>query len=335
MKRVLIYLVKRVLLYALIFLMSLTVFFFVINLVPGDPVTRYVQEMSARYGVTIQASDAVIQEYKKEFNLDKRLGGRYLAFMDRLVFHFDFGPSFLSFPKPAKALILDALPWSIGLLGISVVLAWVVGMVLGTLVGWRRQKVLDSTLTPIGMVAAQIPPYLFALILAMGLAYAVGIFPTGSAYSPMFRKGFNLPYILNVIYHAVLPSMSLVLIYMFTWMITQRALVINLIGEDFMRLAEAKGLTNARMVNRYVLRNTLLPQTTGLALSLGFIVNGFFLIEWIYRYPGIGNLFLSAIRALDYNVLLGTTVITMFCVLAANLLIEMLYPFIDPRIRRG
>lgn len=111
--------------------------------------------------------------------------------------------------------------------------------------------------------------------------------------------------------------------------------MINVLGEDYIKLAEAKGLKSSRLINRYILRNTLLPQATGLALSLGFIVNGFFLIEWIFNYPGIGRLFMMAIREMDYNVLMGITITTMFCVLTANLIIEFLYPLIDPRIRRG
>jgi peptide/nickel transport system permease protein len=156
----------------------------------------------------------------------------------------------------------------------------------------------------------------------------------GGAYSPLIEKGFNLRYIIDLLYHAFLPAMSLILVYTFGTMISQRALVINILGEDYIKLAEAKGLKSNRLISRYILRNTLLPQTTGLALSLGFIVNGFFLIEWIFNYPGIGRLFMTAIRQMDYNVLMGITVNTMFWVLTANFIIELLYPLIDPRIRR-
>jgi len=335
MRRIYIYIVKRILLYAIIFLMSLTAFFFVINLVPGDPVTRYVDEMKARYGFSIPTTDKMIQEYKEAFGLDKGLFERYISYMVQLLTKGNFGPSFVAFPKPANELILNALPWSIGLLGVSVVIAWVLGIILGTTVGWKRDTAFDSSVTSVGLLASQIPTYLLALLLSMALSYGLGIFPTGSAYSALVKRGFSLEFIVSLLYHAVLPSSSLVLVYVFGWMVSQRALVINILGEDYIRFAEAKGLKSNRLINRYVLRNTLLPQTTGLALSLGFIVNGFFLIEWIFRYPGIGSLFLDAIRALDYNVLLGTTIVTMFCVLIANLVIELLYPLIDPRIRRG
>ncbi|MGQ9631809.1 MAG: ABC transporter permease [bacterium] len=335
MKRIYIYLVRRIFLYAIIFLMSLTAFFFVLNLVPGDPVTRYVEEMRGRYGYSIPTTDKLIKEYEEAFGLDKALFPRYISYMKQLLLKQNFGPSFLAFPKPAQELIFDALPWSIGLLGVSVIVAWILGILLGTFVGWERGTTIDASITPLGLVASQIPTYLLALLLAMGLAYGLAIFPTSGAYSALVERGFNLRFIGSLLYHGVLPSLSLVLVYIFGWMISQRALVVNILGEDYMRFAEAKGLKNSRLINRYVLRNTLLPQTTGLALSLGFIVNGFFLIEWIFRYPGIGSLFLNAIRALDYNVLLGSTVVTMFCVLTANLIIELLYPLIDPRIRRG
>lgn len=335
MRQIYIFLIKRISLYALIFLMSLTVFFFVVNLAPGDPLTRYVQEMGSRYGYTIPTTEKLIQEFKEQFGLDKPLGPRYLAYMQQLILEQNFGPSMVAFPKPAQELILDALPWSIGLLGISVIIAWVLGILLGTVVGWRRDTIFDSSITSLGLVASQIPPYLLALLLSMGLVYGLGVFPAGGAYSAMVKRAFSWKFIGSVLYHAILPSLSLVLVYLFSWMLSQRALVINLLGEDYIRFAEAKGLKRARLINRYILRNTLLPQATGLALSLGFIVNGFFLIEWIYRYPGVGRLFISAIRELDYNVLLGITIGTMFFVLTANLIIELLYPVIDPRIRRG
>jgi peptide/nickel transport system permease protein len=291
--------------------------------------------MSAQYSYSIPVSDELIQEYKEVFGLDKPLFTRYIYYMRELLLKQNFGPSFVAFPKPAHELILSALPWSIGLLGFSVIIAWVLGMAIGTIVGWKRGTGLDLSITPIGLIVSQIPPYLLALLLLMLLSYALGIFPAGAPYAAYLERGFTLPFVLSLLYHAFLPSLSLVLVYLSAWMITQRALVINLLGEDYVRFAEAKGLKSTRLVSRYILRNTLLPQTTGLAMSLGFIINGAFLIEWIFRYPGIGYLFVTAISAMDYNVLMGIVIVSMFFVLLANLLIDLLYPLIDPRIRRG
>ena len=335
MKRLIIYFVKRVILYLLIFIISLSAFFFFINLVPGDPVTRYVQQLEQRYGMSTPLTEEIVNKYKEAFGLDKDLLTRYILYIRRLVFKFDFGPSFVAFPKPAYSLIVDALPWSIGLLGTAVLISWILGIFIGTVIGWKRESKVSNFILICGLVASQIPPYLLALILVMIFSFGLNLFPMGGAYSAALKPGFNFRFISSLVYHAFLPSMCLILIYVFGVMISQRALIVNLLGEDFLKLAEAKGLDRKRLIKRYILRNTLLPQTTGLALSLGFIVNGFFLIEWIFNYPGIGRLFMMAIREMDYNVLMGITVTTMFCVLTANLIIEFLYPLIDPRIRRG
>jgi len=335
MKQVYLYLIKRILLYVLIFFLALTTFFFVLHLAPGDPVLRYVQQMQSRFGYDTGVTESGFERFREQFGLDKPLGQRYLSFIRELLLKGNFGPSIVSYPVPAQRLIVRALPWTIGLLSVSVILSWVLGMILGTFIGWRRGTTFERVMTPLALIFSQMPIYLMALLLAMGFVYGIAIFPAGGAYSPSLTGSFSLRYLWSIVYHALLPAFSQVIVGLFMWGLTQRALVINLLGEDYMRLGEAKGLPTGRLAYRYVLRNTLLPQATGLALSLGFVVNGFFLIEWIFRYPGIGRLFIASIRALDYNVLLGITVISMLMVLLANLIVELVYPLIDPRIRRG
>lgn len=330
-----VYIVKKVLLYAMIFFLSLSAFFFFINLVPGDPVSRFVATLEGRFGLATPITTELIQEYRAEFGLDKPLFTRYLYFMRELILNQQFGPSFLAFPTPAHELILDALPWSVGLLSFSVLIAFTIGIVIGTFVGWKRGTGFDSTITSVALLVGQVPSYLLALFLTMFLAFGLALFPTGGAYAAYLTPAFSLEFVLSLLRHATLPALSVVVTSVAAWLITQRALVINILGEDYVQFAEAKGLKNTRLINRYILRNTLLPQAAGIAMSLGFIVNGFFLIEWIFRYPGIGFLFISAIRAVDLNVLMGTAVVTMFFVLMANFLVDLLYPLIDPRIRRG
>ena len=335
MKKLYVYILKRILLYLLIFIIALTAFFFVLHLAPGDPILRYMDQMRSRFGYDTGTTGEGVAAFRARFGLDKGVGERYLSFMKQLLLKGNFGPSMVSYPAPAQNLIYQALPWTIGLLAVSVILSWVFGMIAGTVLGWKRGTSLDSVVTPFALIFSQIPVYLMALLLAMLLVYGIAVLPSGGAYAATIRKSFSLPFIASVVRHAILPSLSMILVSAFSWSLSQRALVINLLGEDYMRLAEAKGLPRSKFINRYILRNTLLPQATGLALSLGFVVNGFFLIEWIFRYPGMGRLFVSSIRALDYNVLLGITIISMLMVLLANLIIEMLYPLIDPRIRRG
>jgi len=182
---------------------------------------------------------------------------------------------------------------------------------------------------------SQIPYYLVALLLVMVLAYLLGVFPTRWAFSPTITPTLSLEFIVDVLYHATLPALSLILVSAFGLLISTRALTITILGEDYILFAQAKGLKKIKILNRYVLRNVLLPQVTGLAMALGFIVNGFYLIEWIFSYPGIGTLLVQAIPALDYNTIQGIILISIFTVLTANLIIDIIYPLIDPRIRTG
>ncbi len=335
MKKLLLYLLRRILLYIVILFLALTAFFFVVHLGPGDPVLKFLNDMQSRYNYNPGTNEVGLNAFKAKFGLDQPVGVRYMRFMNQLLLHGNFGPSMVRYPTNAQDVIFQTLPWTIGLLVIAVVVSWILGMALGTVLGWRRGSRFEGITTPVALVLSQVPVYLMAILLATLLVYVVHIFPAGYAYEAGLKKGFNLPFIGSVLYHGILPALSMVFVYIAGNALSQRAMVINLIGEDYMKLAEAKGLPNRVLVNRYILRNTLLPQSTGLALSLGFVVNGFFLIEWIFRYPGVGFLFVNSIASFDYNVILGVAVISMVVVLLANLIIEFLYPIIDPRIRRG
>ncbi len=335
MEKLLGYLVRRILLYIVILFFALTAFFFIVHLGPGDPVLKFLNDMQSRYAYNPGTNEVGLNAFKAKFGLDQPVGVRYLRFMNELLLHGNFGPSMVRYPTNAQDVVLQAMPWTIGLLAVAVIVSWVLGMALGTVLGWRRGTRFEGITTPVALVLSQVPVYLMAILLATLLVYVVHLFPAGYAYTAGLKKGFNLPYIGSVIYHGILPALSMVFVYVAGNALSQRAMVINLIGEDYMKLAEAKGLPGRTLVNRYILRNTLLPQTTGLALSLGFVVNGFFLIEWIFRYPGVGFLFVNSISSFDYNVILAIAVITMVVVLLANLIIEFLYPLIDPRIRRG
>jgi peptide/nickel transport system permease protein len=335
MKKLLWYLLRRVVLYIVILFLALSAFFFVVHLGPGDPVLKFVDEMQSRYGFNPGTTEVGLAAFRAKFGLDQPIGIRYVRFMNQLLLHGNFGPSITRYPANAQDVILQAMPWTLGLLVVAVIISWVFGMLLGTVLGWRRGGKFEGVVTPVSLVLSQVPVYLMAILLATVFVYVIAAFPGGYAYSPGLKKGFNLPFIGSVLYHAILPAFSMIFVYIAGGALSQRAMVINLLGEDYMKLAEAKGLPGRTLVNRYILRNTLLPQATSLALSLGFVVNGFFLIEWIFRYPGVGQLLVGSIGAFDYNVVLGIGVISMIVVLLANLIIEFLYPIIDPRIRRG
>ena len=329
------YIAKRALIYIITMLVAFSVLFFFLRLIPGDPVSRFVRDIELRYAYRIENTQEIIDAYKERFGLKGDLLTQYFSYMRRVFLEFDFGPSFLNFPNPAQNLIWRRLPWSLGFLGLATLMAWAIGIVAGTLVGWRRGTKLDSALFSLALCMSQIPYYLVALLLVLVFAYVLGTFPPRWAFSPTVTPGLNLEFIASVLKHATLPALSLILVQVPTWMISTRALTISILGEDYLQYAQAKGLKKVRLLNKYVMRNILLPQLTGLAMSLGFVVNGFFLIEWIFSYPGIGTLLVQAIPVLDYNTIQGIALISIFTVLSANLIVDVLYPLVDPRIRTG
>ncbi len=331
-KRVVIYIVKKVVSYVTVLFISFTVVFFFLRLIPGDPVMRFVNLMMRRYGYETapEIYKRVVEEYKKAFGLDKDLFTQYLCFLRELT-RLNLGPSFLNFPTPSQVLILRALPWSIGLLGIATVMAWVIGVIAGTLLAWFRGSKLDHLLFTVAICMSQVPYYLMALFLVMLFAYIIPLFPPRGAYSPALTPKLDISFLWSVLQHGTLPALSLILISAFGWIVSTRSVAITIMGEDYLRLAIAKGLKGWRVLSRYVLRNALLPQVTGLAMSLGFVVNGFYLVEWIFSYPGMGTLLSLALGVLDYNTIQGIVLLSMFAVLTANLLIDLLYPLIDPR----
>jgi len=331
-RKVILYVTKAVLTYIIVLFTSFTIVFFFLRLIPGDPVTRFVSLMMRRFGYEAapETYTATVEEFKRVFGLDKDIFTQYLCFLRELL-RFNLGPSFLNFPTPSQVLIVRALPWSIGLLGMATVLAWIIGVIAGTLVAWVRGTKLDHVLFTIALCMSQIPYYLMALFLVLGLAYTFAVFPARGAYSPTLSPRLDLQFILSLIRHGTLPALSLILVSAFGWLISTRSVAITIIGEDYLRLARAKGLKRMRILSRYVLRNALLPQVTGLAMSLGFIVNGFYLVEWIFSYPGVGTLLALALGVLDYNTIQGIILLSMFTVLTANLLMDLLYPLVDPR----
>ena len=316
-------------------LVAFSIVFFFLRLIPGDPVSRFTRQIEDRYAYRIENTQEIIDEYKRKFGLEGDLLTQYISYLRRVFLEFDFGPSFLNFPNSAQSLIMRRLPWSIGFLSIATVLSWVIGLIAGTLVGWKRDTKIDSALLTLALCMNQIPYYLVALVSVLGLSYMLGIFPMRGAFSATLTPTLSLEFVADVIYHATLPALSLILVSSFGWLISTRALTITILGEDYLLFAQAKGLKKLRMMNRYVLRNVLLPQVTQLGMSLGFVVNGFYLIEWVFTYPGIGTLLVQAIPTLDYNTVQGIILISIFTVLTANLIIDAIYPLIDPRIKTG
>lgn len=330
------YLIKRTLSYIITMYLAVTFTFLFMRLIPGNPIMSYVQALlsQGQYAVAEEAKK-IVDRYLELFGLKGDLLTQYVAFLRRLILHFDFGPSLIAFPRSAQELILERLPWTLGLLGTATLISWVLGTLLGALAGWREGSVLDRVIVAMALALSQIPFYVTAVFLVLLFGYILGVLPTGGAYNPLLKPALSLQFIASIIKHALLPAASLVLSSMFAWLLSMRSLMITILGEDYLMFAEAKGLRKTVVFYKYAMRNALLPQVTNLGISLGFIVSGSVLVEVIFRYPGVGLLFSTALTSLDYNLIMAFIMITVFTVLTANYLLDLIYPLIDPRVSYG
>ncbi len=327
------YVFKRLGTYLITLVAAFTVVFLISHLAPGDPIGAIITQMSLR-GQQIPDADKLIAAYREMFGLNGSLLDQYLAYLGQ-VFRGNLGLSLAFFPSPVSALIARALPWTIGLLTVTVILSWILGNLIGALIGWFNESKINAVIAGVSLVISRIPYYVLAVVLILFFASLIPIFPATGAMRMGAVPRLSLDFVLDVAYHATLPALSIILASLGGWVIGMRSLMINIQGEDYILFAEAKGLKRSTIMMRYAARNALLPQVTGLALSLGYIVSGALLTEAIFAYPGLGNLYITALGLNDYNLIQGMTLLIIFTVLTANLVIDLLYPLIDPRIRYG
>jgi len=310
---------------------SVTIVFFVPRLVPGDPLGAVFLKLAA-IGGSLGATE-LVEEYTRMFGLDKSLWEQYVSFLRELA-RGNLGYSISSFPSQVSELLGAALPWTIGLLTVTTLLSWILGSLIGAVVGWRGKKSpFFQALVPIALVLYTTPYYILAIILVFLFAFHWRIFPLSGAHSVGLEPKLSLEYILDVLRHAVLPALSILLVSLGWWFLSMRSLITSLKGEDYILHAEAKGLTDRRILWGYAFRNALLPQATGLAISLGRIVGGALITEVIFAYPGLGWLIYNSITSLDFPVIQGGVLLVVLSVAFANFIIDIIYPLIDPRIR--
>jgi len=325
------YLLERFVIFLATIIVSVTIVFFVPRLVPGDPLGAVFAKLAA-VGGSLNAPE-LVEEYKRIFGLDKGLWEQYVCFLRELA-RGNLGYSISSFPSRVSDLLRSALPWTIGLLTLTTLLSWILGSLIGAVVGWKGGKSrLCQALVPAALVLYTIPYYILAIILVFLFAFYWPIFPLSGAYSVGSRPTLSLNFALDVLRHAVLPALSIILVSLGWWFLSMRSLITTLKGEDYILQAEAKGLSERRILWSYAFRNALLPQTTGLAISLGRIVGGALITEVIFAYPGIGWLIYNSIKSLDFPVIQGSILLIIFSVALANFVIDIAYPLIDPRIR--
>ncbi|MBZ0293654.1 MAG: ABC transporter permease [Anaerolineae bacterium] len=327
------YLLRRLLVLVFTVWLSASIIFIVPRLAPGDPIQAIITRMSVQAG-PIPGGDQLVEEWRERFGLNDPLGVQYLRYMGGLL-TFDFGYSLASFPANVNDMVARSLPWTLGLLTLTVVITFLIGNSIGALLAWQKTPRWVRNVLPVSMVFTSVPSILVALILLTIFASSLGWFPITGAYGREVEPGLNLPFIASVIHHGTLPALSIILVSFGYWALSMRGMMITIQGEDYTTLAEAKGLNPLFILYRYMVRNAILPQVTALALTLGTMVSGQVLIESIFAYPGMGNLIYRAIRDQDFTTIQGASYIVILTTALAVFIIDLMYPLIDPRISYG
>jgi peptide/nickel transport system permease protein len=334
LKKVLAYYGRKLFFYVFTIWGAFTVTFILFHSLPTNPIDSWVASLAAQYGATSEQGPEIINHYKEVFGLNGTLWQQYTRWIYNVLVKQELGPSFVNYPDPVEKLILHRLPWTLGLLSVSILMSWVLGLLVGGIAGWFRDSIFSEILTNISIALSRVPPYLIAVFLVLFLGYQLKMLPTRGAYDPgLYAEGWNWGFIKSVISHSILPALAIVTASVSGWILTSRSLVISVQGEDYLLYAEAKGLKPGAILTRYALRNTMLPQATGLALTLGSMMSGQLLIEIMFVYPGLGELTSLALTLFDFNTLQGIILISIFTVMTASLLVDLLLPLIDPRIR--
>jgi peptide/nickel transport system permease protein len=323
------FIARRIVFYVIAAWVAITVSFFLPRMVPGDPVGAALAQRTA----SGQCNAICVKSVEAEFGVGNHtaLIVQYFQYWGGL-FHGNLGTSYFLGSQPVTTLIATYLPWTIGLLGVATVISFVLGTLIGIVLGWRRGSRLDWVVP--GATFFQAVPYFFlAMVMIELFASILHWFPPEYGYSLTSTPGWNGPYIGSIIDHAILPGATVVLASMAGFMLGMRNQMLTTMDEDFVLVARAKGLPSRRVV-WYAARNAILPSISNFAIAISLVVAGQILVEVVFDYPGIGHLLFQAVINHDYPLVQGLFVTIVLVVLVANLIADVVYAFIDPRARQ-
>jgi peptide/nickel transport system permease protein len=308
-----------------------TLTFFLVHALPGNPEQVEYQTLISKGLSPQQAAQQAAGVYG--FVSKRPLVDQYGQYFWHLL-HFDLGRSISFSGEPVAHVVVSAAPWTIILVLSGVVVSFLIGVIAGAVAAVRRTTRLGDVLSISGSLLHGIPQFVMALLLAYLFTTVVPIFPYGAPYNILDKPGWNGAYILSLVYSAVLPVLAYALSSYGGWMLTMRSSVVSVLGDDFVLAAELRGLRPFTQL-RYIARNAMLPLFTIFALSIGFMFGGAIFIEEIFDYPGLGQLLINAVNSRDYPLMSGAFLLITVAVIVVNLLADVLYAFIDPRVRRA
>jgi len=318
--------------FLLVVFIGINVAYVITHASPIDPVEQSISAVTS-YGNTAPAAiDEMRTSLRELYGLSGTAFEQYVLFWNRIM-RADFGPSMSAFPTPVATLVGRALPWTLGLLTVSIVVAWGLGNLLGGLAGYYQNNRGLKLMGVIAMAVHPMPYYVLALLLLILFGFVWPVLPINGGSAMNLPPTLTVEFIVSVLQHAILPALSLILIGIGSWFLGMRSLVSNIVNEDYVIYAELAGVRPWRVLSSYVMRNALVPQMTGLAMSLGGIFNGAVITEKVFGYPGLGSLLVDAVYAGDYGLVLGVTTISIIGVSIGVLAIDLLYPLLDPRVK--
>jgi peptide/nickel transport system permease protein len=320
------FLIRRMSFYVITAWAALTLNFLIPRLMPGDPAGVLLTRFQGRLGP--DAEKALVAMFGSGHH---SLWSDYLTYTRDLL-HANLGTSFAYFPMPVSSVIGQSLPWTAVLVGVATVISFFLGTLLGIVVAWRRGSWLDN-LVPVTTFLAGIPYFWVALILLYVLGAKLNWFPLYGGYSQSTTIGFSGSFLSSAAYHALLPATTIVVSSIAGWLLAMRNMMVSVLDEDYVVLAQAKGLTNRRIMFSYAARNAVLPSVAGFALALGFVVSGAILVETVFTYPGMGYVLYQAVIAKDYPLMQGVFLVISLAILIANLAADVCYVLLDPRTR--
>jgi peptide/nickel transport system permease protein len=326
------HLLRRIIFYICAVWVAVTLDFFIPRLAPGDPVAALVGKMSTKGYVTPEMQQTLAAMFG--LNTHDPLWLQYLKYLNNLL-HGNLGNSIQYFPTPVATVIGQDIWWSVMLGAVAVFISFMLGCLLGIITAWKRGSVFDTVLSPLMNFLSAIPYFWLALLSLFLFAYLLSWFPLSGGYdSADIDPGWTYDFISSVVQHAFLPALTLVISSVAGWMLTMRNSMITTLSEDYVLMAKAKGLRGSRVMFWYAARNAVLPNITGFAIAIGTIVGGQLLTEMVFSYPGIGYALLQAVEQQDYAVVQSIFLIITLVVLGANFIADMLYAFLDPRVRQ-
>lgn len=327
------YIILRLIQWLIVIFVGVTVAFIVPRLTPMDPVQRMISRLQGT-GQFMDPTSVREMQHSLEtlYGTSGTIFQQYGRFWTDL-FQFNFGPSLSQFPRPVTDVIAGALPYTLGLMGVATLVAWVLGLILGSVTGYYYNKRWARAMDVLVMIIYPIPYYIMAFLLLMVFAYLMPIFPRSGALGRGIPVAFSWTFFSSIFHHGFLPAMSLIIVGLGWRFLSMKAIVSTVVGSDYVAYAEAGKLPKSRIIRSYVMRNSMLPQVTDLALSLGVIFSGTLITEVVFTYPGLGRVLYSGILQGDFNLIMGITIFSVVAIASAALLLDLSYPLLDPRIR--